>query len=371
MKLRTLRTIELFYLCIFALPSTGIFLCGQTTATGYSPPLGGIELSAGAFRETPVGIPFHRTAVIIADLVEIAAPLVDDNDNFLSLRLLLDRSIGSAGDYDPDPDTGLPSYYLEVVTGSAAGERFPIAGSGEDWLIIEQKPQGTLVANFDPNEARDRVRIRPCWTPNTLMPVENAPLSAQSESSTPIETRDNDAILLPGAQSGTQHVVQRFNTSTDDSYNWAEWNGDDNPEVANDYGVSPGKVGWIRSANSADIKWVVTGDVTIFEATWAIPLPSSGDVLEWSFSLTEPKAVTLDSSGLKSVLRSSTSAAERTDELVVWDDLTGFHSRPAKRFYLQSASPDPIWREVGDESIDQGTYTLEPGKAYTINRRKE
>ncbi len=372
MKLETFRTIKLLYLCVCMLPSTVVCLYGQTTAKAYSPPLGGIELSAGAFRETPIGIPLHRTAVIIADFVEVAAPLVDDEGNFVSLRLFLDRSIGAAGEYDPDPNTGLPSHYLEVVTGSASGERFPIAGSGDDWVIIEQEPQGTLAAGFDPNEVRDRVRIRPCWTPDTLMPATEASISAESAvSADPIEMRDKDALLLPGRESDTQHVLRRFNDSANQSYYWAEWSGDNGYLIADDYGLMPGKIGWIRRAYATDVKWTVTGDVTTFGATWAIPLPASDGVLEWPFSLTEPETVTLDSSGLKSILRPSASAAERVDELVIWDELTGFYSQPSKRFYLQTASPEPIWREVGDNTTDQGTFKLEPGKAYTLRRRGE
>jgi uncharacterized protein (TIGR02597 family) len=361
---------KIVYLLVCAPLVAVISLNGQTTATSYSPPLGGIELSAGAFRETPVGIPLHRSAVVIADLVKVASPVLDDEGNFKSLRIFLDRTIGIPGEYDPN--TGLPSYYLEVVTGPASGERFPIAGSGEDWVIIDQEPQETLVANFDPNEARDRVRIRPCWTPRLFMPAAEAPLSAESDDSADqIEMRDDDAIILPGRESNTQYVLQRFNDSVNTVHYWAEWDGMDNRLIANDYGVLPGQVIWIRRANAGEVKWVVTGDVTTFNTTWSVPLPPSDEVLEWSFSLTEPKATTLDSSGLESVFRTSASAAERTDELLVWEDTTGFYPRPAKRFYLQSASPEPIWRELGDELADQGTYTLEPAKAYTIRRRGE
>ena len=343
---------------------------GQTIATTYSPPLGGIELSAGAFRETPVGIPLHRAAVVLAELTEVASPVVDDENNFVSQRLFLDRSIGVAGDYDPDPNSGLPAYYLEVVTGEASGERFPIAGSGKDWVIIEQKSRGTLAAGFDPNEARDRVRIRPCWTPDTLMPAANAPLAAQSESADPIKTRDRDAMLLSDLKLGSRHTVQRFNDATSNLSYWAKWNDAGERLIADDYGILPGQGSWIRRAGS-DAKWVVTGDVTNFERVWAIPLPTSGEIWESIISLTEPKALTLNSSGLKSVFRATEAASKRSDELVVWEDLTGFYSRPAKRFYLQSASPEPIWREVGDDTTDQGLYLLEPGKAYTIRRRGE
>jgi uncharacterized protein (TIGR02597 family) len=365
------KTMRVFYLFAGVMQLSVVCLNGQITATTYSPPLGGIELSAGAFRETPVGIPLHRAAVMIADLVEVSPPVVDDEDNFESVRLFLDRVVGAPGEYNPDPDSGLPTYYLEVVTGAAAGERFPIAGSGEDWVILEKAPQGSLAADFDPNKTRDRVRIRPCWTPHTLMSAADTPLSEQLEYADQRETRDGDVIILLGREVNSQHVLQRFNDSVNTVQYWAEWDGMDNRLIANDYGVLPGQVIWIRRANAGEVKWVVTGDVTTFNTTWSVPLPPSDEVLEWSFSLTEPKATTLDSSGLESVFRTSASAAERTDELLVWEDTTGFYPRPAKRFYLQSASPEPIWRELGDELADQGTYTLEPAKAYTIRRRGE
>lgn len=367
----TFKTTTKQCLITSALLSLSLSLQAMTTIA-HSPPLGGIELSAGAFRETPVGIPLHRSAVVIADLAEVASPVVDSENNFVSLRLFLDRPIGAAGDYDPDPETGLPSHYLEVVTGSAAGERFPIVGSGEDWLIIEQEPQGNLVASFDPSEVRDRIRIRPCWTPESFMPASEAPLSAEPDDSAyRIKMRDSDAIIIPGKKSDSHHMLQRFSKDVNSNHYWAEWDDDNKRLIADNYGILPGKVSWIRRTGANDAKWIVTGDVTNFDIRWAIPLPDSGEMLKWPVTLTEPKAVTLNSSGLKSVFRVSASATERSDELVVWEDLTGFYSRPAKRFYLQSASPEPVWREVGDDSTDQGLYTLEPGKAYTIRRRGE
>ena len=363
--------IKQFYLCAYMLQGLLVCLNGQTNATAYSPPLGGIELHAGAFRETPVGVPLHRSAVVIAYLAEVASPVLDQQNNFVSLRLIFDRTIGIAGDYNPNPNTGLPAYYLEFVTGAASGERFSIAGSGEDWIIIEQLPQGALLASFDPSELRDRVRIRPCWTPETFMPSAEAPLSVQSDTSSQIEMRDEDAILLFGSESNVQHVIHRFYNSEDMAYYWAEWGSANNPLIANDYGMLPGQASWIRRSSGIDVKWTVTGDVTTFTPTWAVPLPIYGEVTEWSFSLTEPTAMTLDSSGLKSVLRASTSSAERADELIVWNDDAGFYSRVTRQFYLQSASPEPIWREIGDTVTDQGTYELEPGKAYTIRRRGE
>lgn len=344
------------------------------TITAYSPPLGGIELTAEAYRKTPVGIPLHRPAVAIAYLAEVSPPVTDAQGNFESMRLVLDQVIGTPGTYDPDSNSGLPTYYLEMVTGTAAGERFAITASGEDWVVIGQEPQGTLAASFDTTASRDQVRIRPCWTPGTFMPAAGAPLAAQVELSTRVETRDADALILYDqsvTETSARRFIQRFEDSIDGSFYWAEWTGMNERLVADEYGILPGQISWVRRASAGNVNWVLTGDVTTFNPVWPVPSPIVGSVLEWSFGLTESISVTLDSGGLSDVLRASASAAERQDELIVWENQTGFYTRPARRFYLQATNSEPIWREVGDTVTDQGTYPLEPGKAYTIRRRGE
>ena len=367
---RTMTKPCLFRVALLNLP----FSLQALTITADSPPLGGIELTAEAYRETPFGIPLHRPAVAIAYLAEVLPPDTDAQSNFESLRLVLDQVIGAPGTYDPDSNTNLPAYYLEVVTGAAAGERFSIAASGEDWIVIEQEPQGTLAASFDPTALRDQIRIRPCWTPGTFMPAASAPLTAQVELATLVETRDSDALILHDrqyvAEAGVRRFIQRFEDSAGSTY-WAEWTGMSERSLADDYGILPGQVNWVRRASAENATWVLTGDVTTFNPAWPIPSPTAGSVLEWPFSLTELVSVTLDTSGLSEVLRASSSAAERQDELIVWENQTGFYTRPARRFYLQSTGSDPIWREIGDTVTDQGTYPLEPGKAYTIRRRGE
>jgi len=346
----------------------------DSNTTVYSPPLGGLRLTAEAYRQTSVGIPFHRSAVALADLVQITEK-TDAAGQFQSMRLRLDQAKGAPGRYDPDPVTGLPTHYVEVVSGAAAGERFAIVGSGEDWVVIDAQPQGALLASFDRTANRDQIRIRPCWTVETVMPAATAPLTAHAESSIFADIRDADAwIVLDRAAAATRparRVIQRF-VNASSTYYWAESTGTPEGVVAADVALLPGQASWIQRATADSASWAVTGDVTLFDPVWAVPMPTADTVLEWPFTLTEPKAVALNASGLKGVLRAANSAAERQDELWVWSEQTGFYVRPEKRFYLQAnGSNPPVWREVGDAITDQGDYQLEPGKAYTIRRRGE
>ena len=330
------------------------------TSTAHTPSLGGIELIVDPYRETAIGLPLHRAAVAIAEVTDVKL-IQDVQGDFVSLRLELNRSIGSPGRYGLNADTGMPAYYLEIVTGAAAGERLRIVANGSDWVMVEDELQGVLSASYNPTADRDRVRIRPCWTLDSVLPASSAPLSAQIEPS-----RDADALILHD-----QLFIQRFLDSADNSYYWAEWVSDE-PSLADDYSILPGQVTRVRrAANGDSIAFALTGDATAFAPVWQMPTPAAGTVLEWPFSLTESVPVTLNDSGLGSVFVPAVSAAERQDELIVWANQTGFYARPAKRFYLQDTGANLVWRELGDTITDQGSYPLEPGKAYTIRRRGE
>ena len=120
----------------FFLVSAGVALSDITTSA-YSPTFGGIEINAEGLRETQVGIPFHRPAVFMADLVAVTPLEANQPEDLEGLRLQFNRAIGNAGQYEADPETGLSRFFIEVVTGGAMGTRLPIIGSGEDWVIIE------------------------------------------------------------------------------------------------------------------------------------------------------------------------------------------------------------------------------------------
>ena len=312
------------------------------------------------YREKAIGLPLHRAAVAIAEVTDVNS-ILDAQGDFVSLRLDLDRSIGTAGAYNLDADTKMPAYYLEIVTGAAAGERLGIVANGSNWVMVEDELQGELSASYNPTAGRDRVRIRPCWTLDSVLPASSAPLSAQAETA-----RDADALILHD-----QLFIQRFLDSADSCYYWAEWI-DNEPSPADDYSILPGQVTRVRRAADGDsIAFALTGDATAFAPVWELPTPTAGTVLEWPFSLPESVPVTLNDSGLSSVFVPAVSAAERQDELIVWANQTGFYARPAKRFYLQDTGADLVWRELGDTITDHGRCQLEPGKAYTIRRRGE
>ena len=229
------------------------------------------------------------------------------------------------------------------------------------------------MASFNPDEPRDRVVIRPCWTPEAWMPSASASLSAQDESSPRQDLRDRDGIiLLPWIHSSataSSRFLQRFFSSENGNNYWAEWMGAQERRIANDYGILPGQVSLIRRAKAEAANFFIAGGATSFDFVWSIPVPEANDVLEYPFSLTEPRSVALRASGLESVFRPSVSASERLDELIVWENQTGFYLRPAQRFYLQDASPDPVWRALGDTTTNQGNFMLKPTVGYTIHRR--
>lgn len=362
---------------VIALLGLNSALLGQAT-TAYSPPLGAIELVADGLRETAHGIPLYRTPVAIAELGEVAVDSVNDTEgNFLSRRLTFADSIGTSGQYNPDPETGELVYFAEFVAGDAAGQRLPIVGSGTNWIAVAEDPQGTFEAYFGPETVtpRDLIYIRPYWTLGTAMSSSD---TSAYDSSDLAATRNGDAVLLPQAESSRDgRVFQKFVAATGDLDYWGEIDSDGALRLTEDdsavlsldaAAIEPSSVLKVRrSANSA-LSYVITGDATSLQA-WSLPTPDAGALLEIPFSLELSDPVTLDQSGLTQLFTVASSSQSRQDEFIVWDVDAGFYARPAHRFYLLSASPSPIWREVGDDATDQGSFILKPGQGYLIRRR--
>ena len=362
-------------------------LLGQAT-TAYSPPLGAIELVADGLRETSHGIPLHRAPVVIAELGEVAATSIeDDNGNFLSRRITLTDSIGPVGQYNPDPETGELVYFAEFATGAAAGQRLPIVGSGTNWIAVAEDPdpkvtdpQGDFVGYFGPevaNTPRDLIYIRPYWTLGMTL---SSSVTSAYDSSDLAATRNGDAVILPQSDSSRGgRVFQQFSGDLDDPDYWGEIDSggalrlteDDSIVLSLDGAViAPSSMLKIRRSTDSELRYIVIGDATSLQA-WSLPTPDAGALLQVPFALELSDPVTLAQSGLTQLFTATSSSQTRRDELIIWDTNAGFYARPTRRFYLLSASPDPdpVWREVGDATTDQGSFLLKPGQGYLIRRR--
>ncbi|MEM7789972.1 MAG: hypothetical protein AAF546_01110 [Verrucomicrobiota bacterium] len=336
--------------------------------TSYSPTMGGIELVANGLRETSHGLPLHRAPVVVAELGEVAANSVNDvNGNFLSRRLTFTDTIGMEGQFNPDAETGELTHFVEFVRGEAMGQRLPIVGSGSNWVAVSVDPIGTFQAYFGPEDPmaalRDLVYIRPYWTLETAL---NSITVSSYDSNDPAASRNGDAILIPTAGGPrASRMFQKFGTSPDDY--WGELS--PSGVAAMDGGaLETGSAYQIRLASETPLTYFVTGEATSLQ-DWNLPAPEPGTLLEIPFSLEISDPITLGESGLDQLFTAVASAQNRIDELIVWDTHAGFHPRPARRFYLESGSPSPVWREVGDPVADQGSFELEPGQGYLIRRR--
>lgn len=357
------------YAACFLLVS-GHFLIGQTV-TSYSPVMGGIQLDAAPLRETRLGLPLHRSPVAIAELGGQEA-INNSSGNYLGTRLNFSDSIGNTVDFNPHADTGEIQYFVEFVTGAAAGQRMPILGSSNSSVIVGNPPQGELNGYFGPRtgEPRDVVYIRPSWTLESVLDTD-VTLEAYGTGD-PATVRNGDAAIIESSDAGTSGgTFQRFGDTVDF---WGEVSqvgalrtmpGSATPLALDKAAVLPGTVLKIRRAYDSALSYFLAGDASSLQ-DWTLSVPQPGELLEIPFSLSQSESVTLGSSGLDTHFLSASSVGERQDELIVWDENAGFYARPIHRFYILNGA----WREVGDAVTDQGNFLLEPGKGYLIRRRR-
>lgn len=358
------------------LASVGVL---SASIEGFSPALGGIKVTAGGARETSLGIPFHRSPVILTEVGSMETNF-DSGGNFLHVRISFIDPIGDPGAFSPGAEDAQPRFFLEFTSGEAAGERFPIIGNGERSVLIGAIPEGTVAAYFvedpesPPTAPRDLVAIRPFWTIGNFDGGVGAELDVY-DSSSPELARNGDAVVL--AATANERTLQRLTNSTTGQTHWGErttagayqQTSDSDVWAADRVGIAPGQGFRVRRADQSPVSFYFTGDAVALDRLTP-PTPDGDGIVQWPFTLARSNPVNLEASGLSEGLRASASAADRRDELIVWEDLAGFHPRPAHRFFLlEDAQGAVSWREVGDPLVDRGDFVLRPGSGYLIRRR--
>lgn len=365
-------------LCSCLLP---LFQVGQVEAaivsvSSSAPPLGGISLEAQGLRETALSLPFQKSVFVAAEIGSVGT--IEDSDlNYLGTRIVFTESLIEAGALQPDDATGELRYYAEFTSGAAEGQRLPIISSGSNWITLGAPPLGALKSYFGPRttDPRDVIYVRPYWT---LKDVEGA-LSANwiaYDSSELEASRNGDSIRLSSSEPSSNERVFKMFSGVHDY--WAELT-DSGSLVSVDAGVTAldlsaatvplGDVWSVRRSDEEVYTFFILGDASALQ-DWTLALPDAGAYLELPFALARSEAVTLKESELTQLFNVANSSGTRRDELVVWEDAPGYYKRAEKRFYLTDATPEPIWRCVGDDLTDQGDFTLEPGKGYLIRRRR-
>jgi uncharacterized protein (TIGR02597 family) len=318
-----------------------------------------------------------------------AIPVKAASDNYISLPLVQkatgfatvswagrDRiSIGgsrrfNAGQFGPKPGAWRASYVAEFVTGSLRGVSYDVLDNSADTLLLDtqgdnltQHPRGAV--GFG-----DIVRLRPLWTPSAVFgdTEESLQIDAKPDGS----TSAGDTISLPDNAVIGLNKPPAIELSFIQNAGWRSSAGDQSTNRA-EYPIFPGQPIKVRRSSAQDTTIITLGHVA--RGQQSIYVPDGGDDGNDVYvALLHPEPVSLGSSGLVPIstptsgaFQPSTNAIFRSDELMAFEEESGFNPTPTKAFYFLAGRG---WRQAGLPGWESGhSLILEPGRAYLLRRK--
>ena len=316
-------------------------------ATATTEPVGYNTISLLANSDTYISVPFHRPAIFVGQVASFSGNAITVNG---SPGWTASQFVYAAG-------TQSNTYYAFIRSGAKEGNYYTVTANTANTLTLDLAGD-----TLDGLAANDSIALIPYWTLGTLFPTSDAGTSVTA--TTNVGARQTQ-ILLPDIENAGINLApsvtyfffngawRRFGQSLTDSKD-------------NDI-IIPDAYLIVRNASTGGT-FTSTGNVLVQKFVIPLPTNTSGKQ-DNAVAITRPVPVSLDDSGLiaSHAFSASPSVAQRTDELLVFDNTSSANNKSASAtyFYYNGA-----WRKFGaDLTQDFGsTLVFTPDTAVIIRK---
>ncbi|AHF94546.1 hypothetical protein OPIT5_20175 [Opitutaceae bacterium TAV5] len=315
-----------------------------------STPRGYVKYDLLSESDTFVALPVERSLVFQGKISSVLGNtiILDGDPDFIPASLRYSEGVQEN------------TYYLQILSGTAAGYYSTVIDNGADDITAEFSPD--IISRIQPGDA---IAIRPYWTLGTLLPSADAGQSFIASTNNLSSGRRTE-ILFPDLLS------QGINKSVESTYFFnSYWRkvGDISPDRG-DAAIPPDGYIIISGTNYAqDTSLLVLGEVPT--GPRVIPLVTvSGQQNDNLAGLNVPVDLTLDQLNLVGSDRPFTVSTNnlqsgRGDELTVFDNSQRAKNKSGSDTYFYNG----YWRKVGSVTEDQGSLKLPAGSAIVIRKK--
>lgn len=312
----------------------------------YTYPVGVQLINLGSQTDNYLSLPLQRAPKMAHSIAQI-------NAQSTAIRI-------ASSAFNPSEFTGSvgAQYYIEMISGGAAGHYWPIIGNSESWLYLDGTLTGVAMG--------DHFIIRPEYRVDDLFAG-----AMQSVSTGQFQHRliSGDALMLYGnawTPIGAEPdlTIQQL---TDGSTAWLAKEDSDSL----DRSTTPlpwGSPFVVRRQQAVDETIYLLGDVPTANWQAKIPAYSGAGAVDLLVGIGFAETITIANASLVTdgAIASSPSALEVSDELLVHDPSRKGYYLPPELFLVHTSSG---WvSSVSGQNYD--SLNLEPGKAYRIRRRE-
>jgi uncharacterized protein (TIGR02597 family) len=300
------------YSLLLAAAACGVAV-GQTTA--YTTPVGYVTINVPAQADTTITPPLER-----ANLLSAASTGISGND--VSVSGLTADAFVNVGGVDAKS-------YLQVTSGSLAGQRFPITANTTSSITVDAGATTLQALGF---ASGNSFKVVQNWTLASLFPN-----GAGVGSTEDVFGATSFVLTSSNAATGTNRASTKlyFYCSGDAGNDLpAGWYDNDDlfGGTKNDVVIDPAAFYTIRSASEVDQSVVISGQVpnTALANQVAVDVDFNDVYLGSSF----PVDISLEQSGLQSLIQATSDVFSPVETLFVFDDSAPGVNKAAAKVYF-------------------------------------
>lgn len=293
---------------ILAAALTCGFAKGQTTA--YTTPVGYVT----------VGVPANADTTITPGLIK--SPVFSGVTTSVNGSELTVTGITSGAFVSPNPQT-----YVQVTSGSLSGMIFPVTANSASTITVDSGATSLQSMGF---VAGNSIKVIPYWTLNTLFPLGNG-VGTTADALNPssfVMVSDYQGTG-PNRASGKLYFYCTGDSELGLPAGWYD-NADPFAGAVNDTIIDPTIQYTIRSVSSAQV--VITGEVPTSQVSTEIV--TSNNANDNYMAVPFPVDISLQDSGLQSVIAGTSDALNPTEFVFVYDDASEGFNKSASAAYF-------------------------------------
>jgi uncharacterized protein (TIGR02597 family) len=324
--------------------------CGlvQAQTTAYTVPVGYITMNVPANADTTIAPGLTRPQVYSG-----ASTSVSGDD------------IGASG-LTADAFAS-PACYLKVTSGSLEGMIFPITSNTASVITVDAGASTIQSLGFS---TENTFQVIPYWTLNTLYP-NGAGVGGTSDALNPTSfvLVSDYAGTGPNRASGQVFFYCTGDVELDLPAGWYD-NADPFAGTVNDAPIDPTIQYIIRSASASEV--VVTGEVPSEKQNTEIVVAATTN--DNYMAVPFPVDISLQESGLQSVIQATSDALNPTEYVLVYDDLADGFNKGASAVYFYCSGDVELdlpagWYDNADPFAGVvTTKVLKAGRSFFIRK---
>ena len=329
------------------------FANAQTTA--YTTPVGYVTIAVPAESDTTVSAPLEQPSLYSAASTSISGNVVGAS--------------GLTGDAFVNADPANAKCYLQVTSGALAGSRFPITANSSSSITVDAGATTLAAQGFVSGAS---YKVVPYWTLASLFPAGSGVGATNDVYSAAAFVMVSDQVSVTTNKANAKlYFYCSGDTANEFAAGWYD-NDDVFSGTKNDVVIDPSHMYTIRTAPGNVQSVVVSGQVPSIAPKVGLPVYTSENDL--SVASQFPVDVSLQESGLQSVLQPTTDVYSPAELVFVFDDEGLGQNKAASKVYFYCSGDSVNEFPAGwydNDDVFSGVVTdkvIKAGRSFIIRK---